>query len=351
MKKLLLFFAALLLCSLAHSQEAEGTGSYADFRFVPRFDFNPYFTPGSSGDGSSGYSFGNSSIYTFIEGAFSDNISFTLSNHWLAASKPDWEDTAKLYTSTFHSNAQNWLDILTVDFSVGNWTFTVGKDCILTGGFEYEDYDVDCDYMLAGETILYASNLWLNLPGYQWGAKASYNLLDHTKLSLQMVTSPFGDYFFTSGLFCYSGMTEGSYGPFFNRWSASAIQRPDGGFEWLVALSNKLDFAEAFTFGFDWYNCVDIDYDLLGLDAPCELLKGSTFRPSLAWAPAEQFDCRVIANVYTRLKELYDLNVAAMFHYRPIESIQLQAGLGWDLYSKMMAASVGVKVDLTFLSL
>ena len=81
MKKLLLLFAALLPCFLAYSQEADDTGSYVDVQIIPRFEFNPYFTPGGSGDGSSGYSFGNSSLYTLVEGAISDHVSFTLSNH------------------------------------------------------------------------------------------------------------------------------------------------------------------------------------------------------------------------------------------------------------------------------
>ena len=46
MKKLLLLFAALLPCFLAYSQEADDTGSYVDVQIIPRFEFNPYFTPG-----------------------------------------------------------------------------------------------------------------------------------------------------------------------------------------------------------------------------------------------------------------------------------------------------------------
>ena len=70
MKKLLLLFAAMLPCCLALSQEAEGNGKYAEFQLIPRFDCNPYFTPGQTGDGSSGFTFGNTSIYTKVEGAF-----------------------------------------------------------------------------------------------------------------------------------------------------------------------------------------------------------------------------------------------------------------------------------------
>ena len=351
MKKLLLFSAAMLLCSLAHSQEAEETGRYAEFQLIPRVEFNPGYTFGDTGDGSSGfgYTFGNTSFYTLLEGAFSKHVSYTVSNHW-AAFNSALSDTPDLYTSILRSNSNNWLDILTFDFSFGDWTFTVGKDCITTGGFEYDAWDVDCDYMLAGEKVLHASNLWYNLPAYQWGAKVAYSLQDHTTLSVQMVTSPFGEYPFASGLFCYSAKAEGSYGPFSNMWSASAVQRPDGGFEWLVTLSNKIEFADDFTFGFDWYNCVDVDYGIGG-DAPVELVKGNTFRPSLTWAPSERIDCRLQGNIYSRMKQLYDANVSAAFHYCPLDFLQVHAGMGYDVLGKTLCAMAGVKLNFTVLSL
>ena len=343
MKKLLLFFAALLPCFLAHSQEAEGNGAYAEFQVIPRFEFNPYFTPGQTGDGSSGYSFGNSSIYTLIEGAFSDNVSFTLSNHWLSM------DLASLYTSTLYSNAYNWLDIATVDFSLGNWTFTLGKDCIATGGYEYDAWDVDTDYLMVDDKVLLASNLWYSLPSYQWGGKVSYGIGEHTNLALQMTTSPFGERPFASGLYCYSGKWDGNYGPFSNMWSASAVQRPDGGFEWLVALSNRVEAGD-FTFGLDWYNIADVDFGPED-EAPIEFVKGNTFRPVVQWAPTEKIDCALAGNIYTRLGEIYDLNAGAAFHYRPFKALQVNAALGWDLYSQAVSAMVGVKVNFTFLSL
>lgn len=344
MKKLLLLFAATLPCFLAHSQEAEGTGRYAEFQVIPRLEFNPYFTPGQTGDGSSGYGFGNTSIYTLVEGAFSDNISFTLSNHWVSTTIGD------LYRNTLYSNANNWLDVLKFDFSVGDWTFTVGKDCIATGGFEFDEWDVDVDYLLAGEKPMLVSNLWYNLPGYQWGAKVSYAPWEHTSLALQATTSPFGERPFASGIFCYSAKWDGNYGPYSNMWSASAVQRPDGGFEWLVALSNKVAFAEVFEVGFDWYNIADVDYGPEE-EAPCEFLKGNTFRPSFSWSIADNMDLKLVGNIYERGGELYDLNVGAAYHFLPLETVQLHAAAGWDLYSKAVSLMIGVKVNLTFLSL
>ncbi len=349
MKKLLLFFAALLLCSLAHSQEAEENGKYAEFQLIPRFDFNPYFTPGQTGDGSSGFTFGNTSIYTLVEGAFSDHVAFTLSNHWAAMTVPGFEDTATLYRNTLYSNCNNWLDIAKFDFTFGNWTFTVGKDCLASGGFEYDDWDVDVDYILTGDKALIASNLWYNLPAYQWGASVGYSIGEHTNIALQMVTSPFGERPFASGLFSYSGKLNGNYGPFSNMWSASAIQRPDGGTEWLISLANRLEFADDFTFGFDWYNMADVYYD--EDEAPIGLLDGNTFRASLEWAPEDAYYLKLAGNIYECGGALYDANVGAAFHYCPLDWLQLHTAAGWDFLGNTLSAMVGVKVNFTFLSL
>lgn len=343
MKKLLLIFAALLPCFLAFSQEADDTGSYVDVQIIPRFEFNPYFTPGKSGDGSSGYSFGNSSIYTHVEGAISDHVSFILSNHWLKATYGGWDETADLYRSTLYSNSTNWLDIATVNFNFGNWSFTLGKDCMATAGFEYDPWDFEVDYMLIGETPVLTSYLWYNLPCYQWGGKIGYGIGDHTSFALQMTTSPFGERPFASGLYNYSLQWKGNYGPLSNIWSASALQRPDGGFEWLVALSQRVEVGD-FTLGLDWYNMVDLDYD--EDDCPVELLKGNTIRPVVSYSPSDKFDMGATANIYTRLGELYDLNAGAFFHYYPIETIQLHAGMGWDLNTAALTAMIGVKVNL-----
>lgn len=343
MKKLLLFFAALLPCFLAYSQEADGTGRYVDVQIIPRFEFNPYFTPGQSGDGSSGYSFGNSSIYTLVEGAFSEHVSYTISNHWLKSTFGGWDETADLYRTTLYSNTTNWVDIATVDFNFGNWTFTLGKDCMATGGFEYDAWDVDVDYMLVGDKTILASYLWNNLPSYQWGGKVAYSIQDHTTLALQMTTSPFGERPFVSGLYSYSAQWNGNYGPLSNIWSASAIQRQDGGFEWLVSLSQRVELGD-FTLGLDWYNMVDVDYD--DDDCPTDLLKGNTIRPVLSYSPSEKFDLGAAVNIYTRMGALYDLNAGAFFHYYPLENIQLHATVGWDKNTAALAAMAGLKVNL-----
>ena len=350
MKKLLLLFAAMLPCCLALSQEAEGNGKYADFHLIPRAEFNGYFTPGQTGDGSSGYNFGNTSFYTLVEGAFSEHVSFTFSNHWLAVPNLGITETADLYKNTLFSNVNNWNDIAKFDFSFGNWSFSLGKDCLATGGFEFDDYDVDVDYMLIAEDKpLIASNLWYNLPAYQWGAKIGYTFGEHTTMAVQMATSPFGERPFASGLFAYSAQLCGNYGAFSNMWSATALQRPDKGFDWLIALSQQVEL-EDFTIGLSWYNLSDVDYD--DEDSPCALLPGNTFRPTVAYAPSEELNFKLVGNLYTMPEMgLSDVNVGLTVHYYPWEILQVHSGAAWDMTTGMFSIMAGVKMDLTVLSL
>ena len=75
MKKLLSLIAALLPCFLAHSQEADNLGSYAEVKLVSRLDLNPTY---SLGEAEMGFDFGNSILCTTFEGAASEHFSLCL---------------------------------------------------------------------------------------------------------------------------------------------------------------------------------------------------------------------------------------------------------------------------------
>ena len=156
MKKILLSSAALLLCFLAHSQGAKSTGSSAELTVIPMLEL----AAGSgASDNSSGFSLGNSSLYTSFEGSLSEHFSWFVVNHWLSGA--DFEDPWWPYNSLGYSSTTNWLDFCRADISAGNWVFSLGKDMISTGGMEFDDWDWDIRYGLS-------SPLWNELPSYQW---------------------------------------------------------------------------------------------------------------------------------------------------------------------------------------
>ena len=331
MKKIFLSAAVLLLCSLAHSQEADGFGKSAEFQIIPRFDFAPSVVTGG-GDASSGIGFGSSSIYTLFEGSLSEHFSFTLSNHWLSV------EPADLYASTFHSDSNNWVDIALADFTFGCFEFAVGKDAILTGGWEFDDWDVDVDDILA-------SDLWNTCCTYQWGGKVGINLPSGvSSFFVQAVSSPYGERPFMSGLFTYSAMWNGYFGPLSTRWTISAVERQKSRFDYLATLGQKLEF-DSWTVGLDWFNSLGFgDYNVLG---------GNTFRLTAVYSPSERCELGFKGNYYqsSRVSEnVSGFNGGFSFHYYPLresQAIRLHAVVGYDTLASMLNASVGIKVNLS----
>ena len=138
MKKLVVLAASILLCTLAQAQGADDSGTSAGITIVPRIDVNPTFA-GSEKE----VTLGNSSLYTLFEGNITENLSFSVCNHWLS-SEPKY-----LYQNTWRADDVNWCDWAYLEYSLGNFIITAGKQVITFGGFELEedDFDVHPDMM------------------------------------------------------------------------------------------------------------------------------------------------------------------------------------------------------------
>ena len=107
MKKYLLSIAALLLGLLAHSQEADELGNYAELSVVARLDANPYF--GNEPE----FTLGNSSIYTLFTGSASEHFSWALQNHWFSGNSflgPE-ADPFDQFKGLGYSDNTNFLDL------------------------------------------------------------------------------------------------------------------------------------------------------------------------------------------------------------------------------------------------
>lgn len=275
MKIPIVFTAALLSCSLAFSQEADNPGRSAGITIIPRLDFNPHFNLGVTGDnvGSRNdvteFSLGNSSLYSLFEGNISENLSFSVCNHWLSDAPKD------LYCYTLHSDSTNWLDWLNLTYTFGQFSITVGKDMVTTGGFEFDDYDFDVHPDLC-------SGFWQNFSCYQWGGKAAYTTpSENTSLSLQMTTSPFGERPFSSGLYNYSAQWRGEYGPVRTLWSATAVNTAPKEYQYLFSLGQQVDIG-SFTMGLDYLNKVG-NADNILLDGTTLLGTAGFSAPSEKW--------------------------------------------------------------------
>jgi len=296
MKKLLFLFAALLPGLLAHSQEAEDLGRYAEVSIIPSLDLNP----------------GNSSLYTLFEASPTSHLSFTLANHWLQSGSEGslFESSSWLYEGLGHSDTTNWVDYCNASFSYGAWSATIGKDLVALGGFEAETWDWD----LHPE---FSSPLMGALSCYQWGGKVSFTTpSEKSEFILQMTSSPFGERPFGSSLWAYSFQWRGEYGAFSNIWSVSALEREKGEFDYLFCLGQRVQLSDNFALTADWSNNSGID------EEGYNLLKGNTVRGDLTFLSSDsRFECSAVACYTSPCSEESGSSwtAGAVLHYYPLE--------------------------------
>ena len=361
MKKYLLSIAALLLGLLAHSQEADDLGNYAEVSVISRLDLNPTWYRSA---GETGFDLGNSSIYTQFEGRASEHFSWTVVNHWFSFT--DWPsgdfEAFELFKTLGYSDANNFIDILKADLTFGSWTFTLGKDCITTGGHEYDDDDYDVHTPLA-------SPLWNDLACYQWGGKVAWTTPSElSTFSLQMTTSPFGDRPFASGLWTWSAQWSGDYDWFSPLWSATVLSReaPDYAsapheYDFLISLGNQF-FIGDWTLTLDWSNTSGLGWemdrltssDLFSYETGYKLLPGSLFHSRVDYSPSERWNYSLLGNVVTTPKDLGGGNwwnlgaVAEFFPLRDSDELRLHAFVEYDSLIDGFTFSVGARYRLNF---
>lgn len=206
MRRLIVLITAATLCGLAASAQEvsfdrefgsdseQGSGKASiEVNATARFDVNPYFPLQKGSWDLFDLNFGNTSIYTFIDGEFGKGWSYSISNHWLGVdwSKQSPEDKMMpLYTNTFHSDDVNWLDWATLTYTLetenaGAWGFTIGKDVMAYALTEYEANDVDSHIDLS-------SKFWNENSAYQWGASVGWAAPNETSsLKFQVTSSPY----------------------------------------------------------------------------------------------------------------------------------------------------------------
>ncbi len=341
MKKYLLSIAALLLGLLAHSQEADDLGNYAEVSIIPRLDVNPIF--GNEPD----FTLGNSSLYTLFEGSASEHFSWTVAAHLLSGStfKTFFAESGDLYRALGYSDSNNVFDLAYVDLTFGSWTFNLGKNCIATGGHEYDDYDWFVHPQLA-------SPLWNGLACYQWGGKVTYTTPSElSSFSLQMTTSPFGERPFGSGLWTYSAQWSGEYDWYSPLWSVSAIGTEPGKYAWLVSLGNQFSFGD-WTVSLDWSNMAGFMED--DEENYVDFLKGSSFHGLVGYAPSERWDFSLRGNYIIAPQDdeagnWWNLGAVAQFYpLRDSQDLRLHAFAAYDTLLGGFQLCAGVLYNLSF---
>lgn len=359
----------MLCCFHAFAQEAEVAGrttesedSGTQWLIVPRIDVNPY-APLKNG-GYKGFDLGSTSLYGLFEGAFGESdFSYSVEAHLLSS------DPAVLYGNTFRSDDVNWLDWANITYAPGNLYFTAGKQIMSVGSFEIDDYDYDAHINLC-------STLWNNLQVYQWGIAAGWISDDEsTDLSLQMVTSPYGERPFSSGLYTYSALWRGEYGPWMPLWSVGAMAYDKGAYVGHIAVGNQFSVGD-FTLGLDLSTRgYDFDFNettavaLLGWEPSekfalkakygIEYLSGSEDvigwdpylddeDPSDYYVPASlRYACsKRMAPGVSPEKRVYQFG-GIVAEYRPMENLRVHAALAANTWGKSLSVNIGATYFLS----
>ena len=352
MKKPVVVLTALLLsCSLAFSQEADDTVSGVGFSLIPRLDFSPVFPAESAKD----LTLGNSSIYSLFEGSFLDErLTFSIENHWLSASPADLyvceDEDGKRSANIFRSDNVNWLDWAYLSYTVAGFNFTVGKDCMMICGFEYDDYDFNVHPAIM-------SSVWNNFSPYQWGAKVGYTTpSENHEFAFQACASPYGERPFASKLFAYSFAWNGTFGAYSTRLTATALQTDVKSFVPMISFGQKYEFDGGYAC-LDLFNCVETsDYETS--------VWGITAMPSVCYSPIESVE------LFAKGGFEYDFNAesrkggffgGAGVHWYPLQDKSLRIHLlaainhtpysalaNWDGVVRNYTVSIGAIYYLNF---
>ena len=336
MRKYLVVCAAMmLLCSLVHAQEAEDAGSGAVLSIIPRLDAGILYDFDAK---EASFSFGNTSLYTLFEGNISQNWSFSIANHWVGSD--GWaggsfhdgvaDPTASLYQihlpfKGVEACEWNFLDWAYITFAPGDLSFTLGKQMLLVGGWEFDDYDFDVN-------PLNASLFWNSFRCYQWGLSAAWDFSGSSAITLQAAASPYNE------AMSFAAQWDGTYGPYSMKWSALGYRDYWDGRDWklVLCLGNRLELGD-FTLTLDYFNrCGDPG----GLVSS---IKGHTFNGSALWACSDEWELggKISYNIandpnpygmlmpYPFSGESY-LMAGATASWCPADDIRIQANAGYS---------------------
>ncbi len=243
MKRLIVLITAATLCGLAASAQEVSSDSAngVEISAVARFDANPCFPLAKGGE--TDFSFGNTSVYTFIDGTFGHGWFYSISNHWLGV---DWYKSAPenkltpLYSTIWRSDSLNWIDWATLGYTLetenaGSWTFSLGKDMMAIGLCELEPNDVDMHFDLSsffwnGAPIELEDGTWFDtgMQVYQWGGSVDWTSpSEEINLRLQMSSSPYSARPYEDAKMAFGLMYSQQKGIWTGRASVNAV----GGYE------------------------------------------------------------------------------------------------------------------------
>jgi hypothetical protein len=162
-----------------------------------------------------------------------------------------------------------------------HWIFSTGKQIVAIGGYEYDKAPID---------IYRASEFWNNVPCYQMGVSAAYNLTTRDQVLFQICESPFHTSR-NSNMYAYNLEWYGNHGWYSTIWSANILEYDKNRYISYLALGNKFDVGK-----------VSLELDLMNRAASHQsyLFKNCSVMAELSYQAARQL--KIFA------KGTYDVN-------------------------------------------
>ncbi len=189
----------------------------------------------------------------------------------------------KLHDDQNFFDATDWVYL---NYIIGRWHFQAGKEVVAIGGYEYDRAPID---------LYSCSVFWNNIPCYDLGVSAGFDLTSRDRLTFQAVQSPFFNSEYlpkkNPDMYAYNLMCNGRHGCFEAIYSANLIEYAKGKYINYLALGNK------FSFGKVW---LELDFMNRAASGQTFFFKDCSVMGELSWSP----------NTHWRIfgKATYDVN-------------------------------------------
>lgn len=284
MKKIFALATVLACCLPVKGQKTEKNDFSLEMEVIGKLETEPVF----NFDGTGSNNFGNSCLYTRVESQFGNGWSFLWVGHWLSTDNgevpffPQSGGSRDLYKNTWRSDSFSWTDYCYIDYSINGWTFRLGKDVLMQGGYEYDNWDWDCQFPI------YSMN-WNNASCYQWGGSIQWTDKDEMNtIGIQAVSSQFSERPWQNGLGTYSLMYSGEFG-LMNTKNSIAFHQYDKAAGMIdLSLGLRFDILDNLSISADYMNRIDSGFKMT--KAADFFNQSFTALACLTWSPCEQLD-------------------------------------------------------------
>lgn len=233
------------LSNVATTTATSNVTTEDDVDFVPTISLDSRYSYERISPGKTG-GFGGDGFYLNMDGSISKNLSYSLSQRLFSTSGEDY--------SVF-----DYTDWLTLTYTLGQFSFTAGKDVVKVGSFELDAYDIDAYFDM--NSLFYNS-----FCSYQWGASATWTgKNDDRSVSFQITNSPFAYAPKQDNMYAYNLAVTRSTDNYELYATANLFEYEQGEYVKCLALGNIFNIGDlsvnldVIARAADWEDCLDND--------------------------------------------------------------------------------------------